>query len=41
MLQIVNVFELYETENGNFPEPSNSVDIVYSGSARAWKQGTF
>lgn len=38
--EIVNVLELYETENGSFPVPTNPVDITYSGAV-AWTQGTF
>lgn len=28
--EIVNVLEIFQTENGFFPKPSNSVDITYS-----------
>jgi len=41
MLQIVNALELYEVENSEFPDPDDFVNITYSGSAIAWKQGTF
>lgn len=39
--EIVNVLEIFQTENGFFPKPSNSVDITYSWSAVAWTQGSF
>jgi len=39
--EIVNVLELYYVENSELPDPSDSVNITYSGSAVAWKQGTF
>lgn len=41
MNEMVNVLELYQTEEGNFPEPSNGIDITYSGSIVMWTQGTF
>lgn len=41
MMQIVNTLELYETENSEFPDPDDFVNITYSWSALAWKQGTF
>lgn len=41
LLEIVNVLELYYTENTQLPEPSNSVNITYSWSAIAWTQWTF
>lgn len=39
--EITNVLELYQTENNTYPEPSNFVNITYSGSAVAWTQWTF
>ncbi len=41
IIEISNVLELYQTENSTFPDPSFAVNIMYSGSALAWTQGTF
>lgn len=41
LIEMSNVLELYFTENGNFPIPSNGINIIYSGSAIAWTQWTF
>ena len=38
--QITTNLEVYLTQNGELPDPSNGVSVTYSG-ALAWTQGTF
>lgn len=40
MQQMTNVMQLYFNGSSEYPEPSNYVELTYSGSL-AWKQGTF
>jgi len=40
MQQITNVMQLYFNGNSEYPEPSDAVEVTFSG-ALAWKQGTF
>lgn len=40
LFQITNVLHLYESENGEFPKPSDGVDIMYE-DAIAWTQWVF
>ncbi len=39
--EIEKALEVYQTKKWSFPDPSNGVDITYSGSSVAWTQGTF
>ncbi len=38
LTEISNTLELYQTKHEKFPDPSNSVNITYSGSYIAWTQ---
>jgi len=39
--EIEKALEVYQTKKWSFPEPSNAINITYSGSYTAWTQGTF